>query len=108
MKIDVFRQQKHCKGNEIPDLYFSKFTSPPDKDSIKQIKQFATYTLNSTRCCKNYRLGRFSEPPNLQFCVQVFSADIEFHESTHEERKPGILYCVMKEGNFKTALQKED
>ena len=33
----------------------------------------------------------------LQFCVQVFIADIELQAMTHAEGKPGVLYCDMTE-----------
>ena len=32
---------------------------------------------------------------NLQFCVQVFSADTEFHELIRKEHKRGVLYIVV-------------
>ncbi len=42
------------------------------------------------------------KPQNLQFCVQVFSADIEFQELIRDEHKLGVLelYCVMTIANF--------
>ena len=36
---------------------------------------------------------------NLKFCVQVFSAAIEFHELIYEQRKIDVLYPTMTEGN---------
>ena len=44
----------------------------------------------------------------MQFCVQVFSADLEFQELIHKECKLGVLYYVKTKGNFKIAFQKED
>ena len=45
---------------------------------------------------------------DMKFCVQVSSADIEFHELIYDLSKLGVLYCNMTEGNLKTAFQRED
>ena len=37
---------------------------------------------------------------NLQSCVQVFSADTEFHELIRKEHKRTALYCVLVKANF--------
>ncbi len=43
---------------------------------------------------------------NLQFCVQVYSADIEFQELIREEHKLGVLYCGLTRANFETSFSK--
>ena len=40
----------------------------------------------------------------LQFCVQVFIADIELQELTHAEGKPGVLYRDMTEAELQKRL----
>ncbi len=43
---------------------------------------------------------------NLQFCVQVFSADIKFQELIREEHELDALYCVMTRANFEISFSK--
>ena len=40
------------------------------------------------------------KPQNLQFCVQVFSTDTEFHDLICREHKLGVLYCVLVKTDF--------
>ena len=40
------------------------------------------------------------KPQNLPFCVQVFSADTEFHDLNCREHKLGVLYCVLVKTDF--------
>ena len=53
----------------------------------------------SARCCR-HRLGGLWKRQNLQFCVQVFSADIGFHKLIRKEHRLGVIYCVLVKANF--------
>ncbi len=56
--------------------------------------------LNIAHVVVNIDSEGLQKPQILQFCVQVFSADVEFQEMIRKEHKLGVLYCAMTRASF--------
>ncbi len=60
--------------------------------------------LNKAHVVVNIDSEGLRKPQNLQFCVQVFSADIDFQELIFEEHKLGVFFCVLTRANYEISF----
>ncbi len=81
-------------------IFFSKFSG------TKRIIIIRFTALNIVHVVVNIDSEGLRKSQNLQFCVQVFSTDIELQEMIREEHELGALYCVMTRANFEISFSK--
>ena len=69
----------------------------------RELSQFSIIRFeasNKARVVVNTDSVGLRKRQNLQFCVQVFSTDTEFHDLICREHKLGVLYCVLVKTDF--------